>query len=262
MGKNIQISRRTGNENRMKGMPATALLSQNKKGAPAMVASRSFASLLWLAVAAIGAAQEGKNTTIPGWGEFIDPAGDCQATVKAEKLSITVPGTEHNLNPLPGWNNLLAPRVVREVEGDFRIQVKLLPCEMPKPDTSSNKEKPASYAASGIVLWQDGNHFSRVFRAANGERNEFFIHIENFSGGKIVSSGSLKLQDKAVHLRVERQNGKLSFYRSLDGKNYLVMRPNGEALVLADKIKVGVALVNSTTKAVTHHFEELQVTQK
>ncbi len=206
----------------------------------------------------LGHAQE----KIPGWGEFIDPAGDCKARVKDGKLSITVPGTQHNLNPLPGWDNLLAPRVVQEVDGDFKIQVKLLPCEMPKPDTSSNKEKPASYVAGGIVLWQDGNHFSRVFRAANGDRNEFFIHIENFSEGKIVSGGNLKVEDKPIHLRVERAKGKLSYHRSVDGKNYLVMRPNGPDLVLAEKIKVGVAVVNSTTKEITHHFEELQLNKK
>jgi len=203
-----------------------------------------------------------KTEKFPGWGEFVDPAKDCKATAKDGKLSITVPGTPHNLNPLPGWDNLLAPRVLQDVEGDFKIQVKMLPCEMPKPRTSNNKEKPDSYVASGIVLWQDGNHFSRVFRAANGDREEFFIHIENFSGGKITSKGSLKLEDKAIHFRVECKKGKLSYYRSVDGKNYLVMRPNGPDLVLADKIKAGVAVVNSTTKQITHHFEELQVSGK
>lgn len=204
----------------------------------------------------------GANEKIPGWGEFVDPAGDCKALLKDGKLSITVPGTQHNLNPLPGWDNLLAPRVMQEVDGDFKIQVKMLPCEMPKPDTSSNKEKPASYVASGIVLWQDGKNFSRVLRAANGDRNEYFIHIENFSGGKIVSSGSVKLQDAPIHFRVERAQGKISFYRNVDGKKYLVMRPNGQDLVLADKIKIGVAVVNSTTKEITHQFEELQITRK
>ena len=208
-------------------------------------------------VAAVGA-QEKKAQKIEGWGDFVDPAGDCKANVKDDKLTITVPGTQHNLNPLPGYN-LLAPRVVQDVDGDFRIQMKVLPCEMPKPDTSSNKEKPASYVASGIVLWQDANHFSRVLRAANGERNEFFIHIENFSGGKIVSGGNLKINDRAIYLRVDRDKGKITFYRSVDGKNYLVMRPNGPDLVLADKVKVGVAVINSTTKEIRHEFEELKV---
>lgn len=40
------------------------------------------------------------------------------------------------------------------------------------------------------------------------------------------------------------------------------MRPNGQDLVLADKIKVGVAVVNSTTKQITHRFEDLQLIKK
>ena len=219
---------------------------------------RAFLIAILMAAGRPGHAQE----KLPGWGDFVDPAGDCKAMVKDGKLSVTIPGTEHNLNPLPGWDNLLAPRVVQEVDGDFRIQVKLLPCAMPKPGAAANKEKPASYVASGIVLWQDAKNFSRVFRAANADRDEFFIHIENFSGGKIVSSGNLKIQDKPIHLRVERVKGKISFYRSVDGKNYLAMRPNGKDLVLADNIKVGVAVVNSTNAEITHHFEELELTKK
>ena len=212
-----------------------------------------------LALAGLGVEQAEKKVTLPGWGEFVDPAGDCKATVENARLRITVPGTPHNLNPLPGWNNLLAPRVVQDVDGDFRIDVKVLPRDMPEPNTSSNKEKPASYVAGGILIWQDEGHFSRVLRAANAERNEFFIHIENFSGGKIVSSGNLRLDDRAIYLRVERKNGKLAFYRSVDGRNYLVMRPNGQELVLADKVRVGVAVINSTTAEIRHEFEELKV---
>jgi hypothetical protein len=224
-----------------------------------MFASRSLACCVLLALAGIGAGQVGTQVTLPGWGEFVDPAGDCKAIVTDDRLTITVPGTPHNLNPLPGWNNLLAPRVVQDVDGDFRIDVKVLPSGMPKPNTSSNPEKPASYVAGGIVIWQDGDHFSRVLRAANGERNEFFIHIENFSGGKIVSGGNLKLEDKAIYLRVERRNGKLAFYRSVDGGSYLVMRPNGPEFGLAGKVRAGVAVINSTTAEIRQEFEALKL---
>ena len=40
------------------------------------------------------------------------------------------------------------------------------------------------------------------------------------------------------------------------------MRPNGPALVLADKLKIGVAVVNATTKEITHDFEQLKVDRR
>ena len=118
---------------------------------------------VWLLSTHHGHADDQEQRVIPGWGEVVDPAGDCTIEEAAGTLTITVPGKEHNLNPLPGWNNLDAPRVLRDVDGDFVLQVLVRKFDMPKAETSSNKEKPASFVAGGLLVWKDGKNFLRDF---------------------------------------------------------------------------------------------------
>lgn len=51
-----------------------------------------------------------------------DPDMDCEFSLSAKKISITVPGTIHDLHPARGMN---APCVLRSVTGDFTVQVKV-----------------------------------------------------------------------------------------------------------------------------------------
>jgi uncharacterized protein DUF1349 len=210
-----------------------------------------------------GIAGEKKPALIRGWGEVVDPAGDCKIIETDGKVSITVPGTQHNLNPLPGWNNLDAPRVLQEVEGDFTLLVKAARFEKPKPNTSSNKEKPASFIAGGIVIWQDGNNFLRFLRAANADRKDFdaFVAAEYYSEGKKIAGGGAKTSDMDTYLRVERKKGKFSLSVSDDGKSWTARKPAGKELTLQTKVKVGVAVINSTTAETTHVFSDLKLTK-
>lgn len=56
-----------------------------------------------------------REQVISGWGSVVDPKGDCTVAVKGETLSITVPGTYHDLAPFKGFDNMDAPRVLQEV---------------------------------------------------------------------------------------------------------------------------------------------------
>jgi regulation of enolase protein 1 (concanavalin A-like superfamily) len=58
-----------------------------------------------------------------GWDRPIDPRGDCQFNRKGDRLTITVPGKGHEFDVENG--RLTAPRLLREVEGDFIVQVRL-----------------------------------------------------------------------------------------------------------------------------------------
>ena len=204
-------------------------------------------------------AQEKKARTIQGWGEVVDPAGDCKIAADNGRLTITVPGTQHNLNPLPGWNNMLAPRVLQPVEGDFTAVVKARVFKRPEANTSTNKEKPHSFVAGGLVIWQDAKNYLRCMRAANGERGDVFISIEGFADGQMITSGGAPLDDQDTYLRVQRKNGRLTYATSSDGQKWQDRRPPGKALTLAAKVQVGVAVVNATNREITHEFEGLQV---
>ena len=61
--------------------------------------------------------------TLKGWGGAVDPKGDCRIGLDGEKLTIAVPGTKHDLSAEASDMN--APRVLREIEGDFIVQLKV-----------------------------------------------------------------------------------------------------------------------------------------
>ena len=226
-----------------------------------------FASVsLLLLVLCPCSAGEKKAKTVPGWGEFIDPAKDCKVHEENGRVTLTVPGTHHNLNPEPEYDNVLGPRLLQPVEGDFQIQVKVLAFTKPGADTSVTKQK-LSYLAAGLFIWQDDKTFVRCFRAALGERGDIFVHVEGFHKAKrmpgrvfIKKREERNIPDEAIYLRVSRRGRDLSVERSMDGKDwarFASMSITG----FANKLQVGVAAVNSTNKEFTPQLEELKLTK-
>ncbi len=99
---------------------------------------------------------------VAGWGLAIDTGKDCEISPQDKTLSIKVPGTWHDLNPDTGKLN--APRVVREVEGDFVIKAKV-EGEF-KPSGKSTNPKGVPYNGAGIIIWSDSDNFIRLERGA------------------------------------------------------------------------------------------------
>jgi regulation of enolase protein 1 (concanavalin A-like superfamily) len=196
-----------------------------------------------------------KPKTIKGWGSVVDPADDCEFTQEDDRVTITVPPTPHDLNPSPRWDNVLAPRVLEDVEGDFVASVKVNIYNRPKANTSSNKIN--SFVAAGLVVWQDEKNFLRLLRAANGESGRLFIHFEGWVDGKMTGDALYDIADEATYLRASRKGGQFSFDRSKDGKEWF---PFAIAPIdMPKELKVGVAAINSTTKAFKPRFEDFVV---
>ena len=160
-----------------------------------------------------------KPLEIKGWGTVVDPAGDCKVAEKDGKVTITVPDTHHDLNPTPKFDNVLAPRVLQEVEGDFTLQVKVDAFPRPKAKTASSKAG-ITFVAAGLLVWEDEKNFVRLFRAANGDRGNLFGTLEVFRDGKFVGDGFLtNLKDEATHLKVSRKGNDFTFSMSADGRS-------------------------------------------
>jgi hypothetical protein len=222
---------------------------------------------LFLALLALPASRgdDKKPQEIRGWGTVVDPAGDCKVVEKDGKVTITVPGSPHNLNPTPRYNNVLAPRVLRDVDGDFSVQVKVNAFSRPQAGTSSTKVG-NSFVAAGLLVWQDDKNFVRFFRSANGEGDNLFGHLEVYRGGKFVGDGFGNMdEDKATYLKVTRKGNKFSFALSEDGKGWTTIQGRNADLGEIDlpkKLKAGVAATNSTKKEFTPVFEGLSVMAK
>src|SRR5687767_7154359 len=105
-------------------------------------------------------AGEKKPQSIKGWGDVIDPDGDCTVKEAGGKLTITVPKTHHDLTYNEQFTKLNAPRILQKVYGDFTLQVKVHPIPLPGKDTSSSGAH--SFTSTGLLVWQDDKNFIRL----------------------------------------------------------------------------------------------------
>src|SRR4051794_23447025 len=65
------------------------------------------------------------------WGEPVDPAKDCTIAMTGDgKPPVHLPGTPHKFTPYPNAPST-APRVRREVEGDFDARVTVVSVTLP-----------------------------------------------------------------------------------------------------------------------------------
>jgi hypothetical protein len=64
-------------------------------------------------------AEDNPTKTLAGLDKITDPDNDCQFR---STITLTVPNTNHDLNPRRGMN---APRLLKKVTGDFTVQVKV-----------------------------------------------------------------------------------------------------------------------------------------
>jgi regulation of enolase protein 1 (concanavalin A-like superfamily) len=225
-----------------------------------MIRSRNavfFLAAVCLLVGAVAAADK-KVQKIKGWGAVVDPDGDCKVAEDNGKVTITIPGSHHNLNPTPDFNNLSAPRVLQDVTGDFVLQVKVPAFTRPEANTSSNGRN--SYVGAGLVVWYDGNYFIRFLRAANGDSNSLFASVELYEAGELLGWKNQGLDDQSAYLKLQRHDGRFTFSVSGDGQDWTDL-PTVD-LKLPKKLKAGIVAVNSTTKEFAPQFEDLKLTNE
>jgi regulation of enolase protein 1 (concanavalin A-like superfamily) len=194
------------------------------------------------------------SKTIASWGDVIDPDRDCEIASKGESLVITVPGTLHDLNSeIKKWN---APRVVREVHGDFTATVKVAGNFTPGGKPTNPKSVP--YNGAGFVLWLDDATFLRVERAAivrNGKVSTF-LAFEQRAGGK-KSNNNGKLAPGTTYLRLTRQGNQISVATSPDSKTWEEAKPM--TLAWPADLMLGVSAVNSNSEPLQATFEQFVV---
>src|SRR6266508_256739 len=169
-----------------------------------------------LAVAAIAAAPAPKpQPWIQGWERPADPLGDCRFDRDGETMTITIPGKGHDFE-VPN-KRLHAPHLLRKVEGDFTVQVRI-------HGTFAEKMEQGDQRA-GLLL-TDGKFFFLVQFSANGvpedRRDNFNRHFSTFGvkeGWNAFAPGPPAL-DKPVYLRVKRIGNRIAPNWSLDGKTW------------------------------------------
>lgn len=216
----------------------------------------AFAAFNVLAAAPV---KEKKAQTIKGWGTVIDPDRDCKVKDEGGRVTITVPATHHDLTRTDDGKKLNAPRILRDVKGDFHVQVKVRTFPLPQANTSSSGKH--SFVSSGLLIWIDDQNFLRFDRAAEGSSPSPFVWTERFEGGKPVTQKLSRLSaNSETWLRIARKGDKLMVSFSGDGDQWIEVL--AEEVKLPEKIKVGVQAINTTNTEFAPILEEFKVEKK
>lgn len=201
-----------------------------------------------------------ESTTLKDWGEIVDPDGDCDISHEDGVLTITVPNTCHDLNRRNG--DLNAPRVLREVDGDFSIQVRVSGEFKPGPESTAPKSTP--FNGAGILIWHDDRSYTRLERNSFGGGACFPPLFELRNAGKYLGANPPVTTDDffegdSTYFRIERSGSKFTAFISHDDKEW--KRVTHRLVDVPSKIKVGVAALNTSSDPMTVTFEDLQITE-
>jgi regulation of enolase protein 1 (concanavalin A-like superfamily) len=215
--------------------------------------------LATLAVVAAAPVKEKKAQTIKGWGTVIDPDRDCKVTEEESTVTIKVPTTRHDLSVFEDKPQHNAPRVLQDVKGDFRAQVKVHVFPLAQANTASGGT--ISYVSAGLLLWLDDDNYVRLERGSNGETASLFIEAEHWQEGKLVSWKSILLSaDRDTWLHIIRKEDKLTLAFSDDGDKWTDAL--AREVKLPEKLKIGVLAINTTVKEFTPTLEAFKVQSK
>jgi regulation of enolase protein 1 (concanavalin A-like superfamily) len=197
-------------------------------------------------------ALEPKGVAMAPWGEAVDPDKDCEITEVMKKLQLKVPGTRHDL--VGGSTTMNAPRVMREVEGDFTITVKVVGDF--RPGGKSTNPKGVPFNGAGILVWRDADNFIRLERAAvaRGKKLGTYVNFGEFEGGAPGTSHNEVMKGGDCWVRMERKGSRIHGSISFDGTAWKELKPI--QTVWPTTLKVGVTAVSSSSLPFTVTFED------
>lgn len=195
---------------------------------------------------------------LAGWGLAINPDGDCTIRPEGKTLAMEVPGNWHDLNP--DTNKLNAPRVVRTIQGDFVVSVKVTGTF--KPGGKPTNPKSVPYTGAGIIVWNNSDNFVRLERGAiirDGKVSTFAL-FEEREGGYRGAMHNQGIRAGDCYVRIERRGSRILGATSIDGKDWKQLTPIDT--LWPSQVKVGLAAINSNSEPFAPRFEELTLIGK
>ena len=182
---------------------------------------------------------------LAAWSDVVNPDGDCKFyhDESSDRVTIGVPGTPHVLSAEIGRLN--APRLLRAVQGDFEVYVRVEGVFHPS-DRATMKEY-APYHGAGILLWQDADNYLRLEIAADVHKHRIrrYANYELRKDGTLAASRGIKIEDGSTYLRLERRGEEFQGAFSPDGVRWTSFPPIRAKL--DGRLKVGIAAINSAS---------------
>jgi hypothetical protein len=109
---------------------------------------RSLCILAALLLACTALATPAPEPFVTGWGYPVNPDRDCKIRRDKGVLTIEMPSGDHDYDPVRERFN--APRILREIEGNFEIQVRVrIDC---RPSAKSTVKGQPAFVAAGFLL--------------------------------------------------------------------------------------------------------------
>jgi serine/threonine protein kinase/regulation of enolase protein 1 (concanavalin A-like superfamily) len=216
----------------------------------------------------VSAADEGQGPELQtrtargkeAWGDAIDPDGDCKFELepREDKARIIVPGKAHILSAEIGRVN--APRILRDIKGDFDVSVRVAGTDHPAGKATTSQYSP--YHGAGLLIWQDPENYVRLEIATDLQHGKArrYVNFEYRRDGALAATSGLKNSDNSYHLRLRRRGDEINASFGPDGVRWNSFPPL--TAKLKDRLKVGVAAINSSTKTLTAELEALVVSQR
>jgi serine/threonine protein kinase len=195
---------------------------------------------------------------VPGWGEFIDPDGDCAYNHSRGAVTLFVPGRDHDLMAERGKMN--APRILRPVEGDFIVQVHVSGTFSPLEPV---QRITVAYHGAGLLLMQDEGTYVRLERAcyATAAGRVVYVSSEIRLGGQMVTHLSPTHHPLSegvdVALRLERIGDRILSAFCPDGGRWVYL--DTKALPLTPALRVGVAAINTSAQVFAPELRVLRL---
>jgi regulation of enolase protein 1 (concanavalin A-like superfamily) len=196
---------------------------------------------------------------IDGWGAAVDPDGDCRIHREGAKLVIDLPNNRHDLTRVSGLFNV--PRVVRPIDGDFEVQVKVEgefkafgPAERPG-------DEPANGA--GLIVLGDGDSYVILNRTAFIRKGKHFNTVELAQCSESGTRGNRnpRFGPDTTYLRLARKGSQILASVRSDGQEW--ERPLGPIeSQLPDRVKVGVVAYNAGDEPFSVTFSEFKLEGK
>jgi regulation of enolase protein 1 (concanavalin A-like superfamily) len=211
-------------------------------------------------------AQDKTQKEIKGWGQVIDPDGDCTIILDKDKLMFQVPNSLHDLYPGqkdPKKRNN-APRVLQQVKGDFVATVKVTAAWLPGDKDATANTFP--YNGAGLLVWESDNQFIRLERNiwVTPEGPVCYTTPLQYAQGRLVNMAKSSREEfykgASTWLKITRGGETLTTSISHDGKEWIETAKL--TTKLPDAVKVGVEAVNSSDEEFVVEFEEFEVTVK
>ena len=215
------------------------------------------------AAAALAAPVPAESKVKDAYGAWADPDKDCEATARDGKLRIAIPAKPHSMNYNAAKYN--APRLWREVEGDFTAVVRV---GFPIPGgggpfTETNRW---AYHGAGLIAWAGDDDHVRVLRQAHTSdkqlEEQFTLYLPYLGGKGGKMHTAVPLAEKTNHsayLRVERRGDKVATAFSYDKGDWQSL---GSATVgWGAMVKVGVVAENNFNAPFEATFDQYELTR-